>query len=123
MDMAALDESVTQARAFLREYLPEWAEAPMECESWLLSPALCKLLPEGSNILRFQNAFEVAETDPEPMDVLEWVYCLTPSQQKTVNLSGLPEDTSLRRNMKAFLLSGGKVGVARGWLSSAFCKK
>ena len=120
MDMAALDESVTQARAFLREYLPEWAEAPMECESWLLSPALCKLLPEGSNILRFQNAFEVTETDPEPMDVLEWVYWLTEGQQKHTPLEALPEDTTLRRNMKAYLLSGGKVGTARGRLKRNF---
>lgn len=120
MDMAALDGSVTQARAFLREYFPEWAEASMECESWLLSPALQKLLPEGSNILRFQKAFEVTETDPAPMDVLEWVYCLTEAQQKQTPLEALPEDTTLQRNMKTYLLSGGKVGTARGRLKRNF---
>ena len=81
---------------------------------------MAKLLPEGANILRFQSAFEITEIDPAPMDVLEWVYCLTEAQQKQTPLEKLPEDTTLRRNMKAYLLSGGKVGTARGRLKRSF---
>ena len=120
MDMALLDESVTQARQFLRRYFPDWAEAPMECESWLLSPVLGSLLSEGSHILAFQRAFEVTFLNPNPNDVLEWVFQLTDDQQKVTPLENLPENTSLQRAMKAFLLSGGKVGVAKGRLSRAF---
>ena len=54
------------------------------------------------------------------MDVLEWVYCLTEAQQKQTPLEALPEDTTLQRNMKAYLLSGGKVGTARGRLKQNF---
>lgn len=121
MDMALLDESVAQARQFLRDYFPDWAGAPMECESWLLSPALVPLLPEGSHILAFQRAFEIISLDPEPNDVLEWVFQLTENQQKHTALEDLPETTSLQRSMKAFLRSGGRVGVARGWLTKPFC--
>ena len=121
MDMGLLDESVAQARQFMKDHFPDWADAPMECESWLLSPALASLLPENSNILKFQGAFALVSHDPEPNDVLEWVFRLTEGQQKTTALKDLPEETSLQRAMKAFLLSGGKVGTARGRLSSAFC--
>lgn len=123
MDMELLDESVARARAFLKEYFPDWADTPMECESWLLSPALASLLPEKSNILSFQRAFEIVSQDPEPQDVLEWVFRLTEEQQKTTPLEALPEGTCLQRSMKAFLRSGGKVGVAQGRLVRPFYRK
>lgn len=121
MDMALLDKSVAAARQFFRQFFPAWADAPMKCESWLLSPALIPLLPEGSHILEFQRAFTVDLVDPAPNDVLEWVFRLTEDQQKVTALEDLPETTSLQRSMKAFLRSGGRVGVARGWLTKPFC--
>lgn len=123
LDMGLLDESVAQARQFMKEYFPDWAEAPMECESWLLSPALAALLPENSNIRRFQRAFALVSHDPEPNDVLEWVFRLTESQQETTAWEDLPEETGLQRSMKAFLLSGGQVGTAKGCLSWPFRKE
>lgn len=123
MDMGLLDESVARAREFLKEYFPDWAEESMECESWLLSPVLASLLPENSNILSFQRAFEIISQDPEPQDVLEWVFRLTQGQQETTPLEALPEETCLQRSMKAFLLSGGKVGVAQGRLVRPFYRK
>ena len=122
MDMALLDESVAQARQFLAEYFPDWANAPMECESWLLSPALGSLLSEGSHILGFQRAFTRLSSNPEPNDVLEWVFQLTEGQQKTTPLEKLQENTSLQRAMKTYLLSGGKIGTARGKLTGPFSR-
>ena len=120
MDAVLLDESVQQARQFLNAFFPDWEDAPMVCESWLLSPALLPLLPESSRIRQFQEAFAITSADPEPMDVLEWVFKLTESQQKTTAPQALPEDTSLQRSLKAFLLNGGKVGTARGTLVKRF---
>ena len=120
MDGRLLDESVEQARQFLRSYFPDWAEVPMECESWLLSPALIPLLPEHSHIRSFQRAFDIQSTDPAPMDVLEWVFKLTEAQQKRTSLKDLPEDTSLQRSLKAFLLEGGRTGTARGVVARHF---
>lgn len=120
MDGRLLDESVEQARQFLRSYFPDWAEVPMECESWLLSPALIPLLPEHSHIRSFQRAFDIQSTDLAPMDVLEWVFKLTEAQQKRTALKDLPEDTSLQRSLKAFLLEGGRTGTARGVLARHF---
>lgn len=120
LDMALLDDSVARARSFLREYFPAWAEAPMECGSWLLSPALPELLPANARILQFQRPFRLSKVNWEAMDVLRWVFNLTPRQQETTPLSQLPENTSLQRSMKARLCAGGKVGVARGRLTAPF---
>ena len=120
MTMDRLDDSVARARAFLKEYFPDWADLPMFCESWLLSPALKQLLPPGSHILGFQRAFDLYSVDPETPGVKLWVYKLTREQQSSLPLEQLPEETTLQRNMKAFLLQGGKVGVAAGRLARPF---
>jgi hypothetical protein len=96
-------------RSFLEKYYPDWLEADWYCESWLLSPALEKLLPENSNILTFQRFFHVEAVDKESMAVLDWVY---PGEK--AELEDLPENTILQKNMKTFLLNGGKVGWAKG---------
>jgi hypothetical protein len=76
-----------------------------------MSPALHKLLKKDSNILQFQDMFEITETDEESMAVMDWVFpgCAQGLEQ-------LPETTSLQRNMKKYQLSGGKVGWSKGVL-------
>lgn len=106
-----LRASWEQARQLLGQVFPEYRDAPMVCHSWLLSPSLKELLPEESNILRFQRAFEISTLPGENTDYGEWVFKnpkLTPEQY--------PEDTSLQRNLKRFLLSGGKFLDAGGKL-------
>lgn len=120
LQMPLLDASVHQAQQFLAQWFPDWADAPMECESWLLAPALRGLLAETSHILQFQNAFEIVSTDQDAMDVLEWVFGLAEGQQKDVQLKELPEKTSLQKRMKQYLQDGGHVGVARGRLTAQF---
>lgn len=104
-------ESYAQAKVFFRTYFPEYGDVDYVCHSWLLSPALKKLLPEQSNIIRFQNRFEITAFDESALDYLFFVFKVMDGTLET-----LPENTSLQRNMKAFLLDGGKVGAALGRL-------
>ena len=115
-----LNDSVARAKEFLKTYFPEWATLPMRCHSWLLSPALKSLLDEDSNILRFQRAFDLDYEERESDEELRWVYKLIGDQQKNVDLTKLPEDTSLQRRMKVYLLEGGKIGSAAGFLARDF---
>lgn len=108
----AVSQSIKAFFAFRKKYFAEWEEAKLYCESWLLSPALKELLPPSSNILRFQELFIVEHTDYESMAVMDWVF----PNEKEVS-TRLPENTSLQKNMKKFLLQGGKVGWTRGYLS------
>ena len=50
-------------------------------------------------------------------DVLEWVFGVAAGQRGVARLADLPEETTLQKNMKAFLADGGKVGVATGRLT------
>lgn len=107
---AEVDASIAQARKFLKEVFPAYAECPMTCDSWLLSPELAKVLPEDSRILAFQRRFRIQEFHPDAMDCLEWLF----SAAENAPLEQLPEETSLQRKVKHILLSGGRIGVALG---------
>ena len=105
----AVDSSVRNARAFLHRFFPVYAKAEFHCHSWLLSPALGKLLPAQSRINRFRNRFEILGVDEEADDYKLWVF-----KNKSLTIEEFPENTTLQRQMKAFLAQGGKVGSARG---------
>ncbi|MCH4208765.1 acyltransferase domain-containing protein [Bifidobacterium sp.] len=106
-------DSIVRARRFVRRFFPQWAGAPYVCESWLLSPALPRLLSESSNILAFQRRFHIVATDDAAEDWREWVFRRSPAP-----LSELPENTSLQRAMKRYLLAGGTIGIGVGVLKS-----
>ena len=116
LEAEKMNTSLKEADAFIRERFPEWAGAPKTCESWLLSPVLKDLLPEGSRILTFQDAFELKETYPEDDAALEWVFYVAEGQREGLDISRLPEETSLQRKMKAMLMEGRKPGAAKGVL-------
>lgn len=116
----ALNASVAEARRFLAEYRPDWAAAPIRCCSWLLSPALKAVLPEGSRIIRFQAAFDLTEVEPEDKEYIPWVFGLTEAQAADCDVETLPENTSLQRGVKAMMRRGRDVGLAHGALARAF---
>lgn len=92
--------SLSRARAL-------WPGRPVVCFSWLLAPALEDLLPEGG-IRSLRRIFTPGPADPDNDDFVQWIFCdpsLAPQQW--------PEDTRLRRAVKAYVLSGGQIGA--GW--------
>ncbi|MBQ6594598.1 MAG: family 20 glycosylhydrolase [Clostridia bacterium] len=120
LEPAALRDSLERARRFLARWRKDWADAPMECESWLLSPALEDILPAGAAINRFRRAFRVTSIDPEAKDFLQWVFGLPQEEWERARPGELPGDTTLRRNMKLALVRGEKIGSARGVLEADF---
>lgn len=96
---------------FLNDYFPEYVNADMFCDSWLLSPALKKLLPSSSNILYFQNCFEIIRVNDQSNAFLEWIYL-----KNDIPYDNLPESTYLQRTVKTYLLEGGKIGWTFGKL-------
>lgn len=110
LETKALRASYKQARSFFRTFFPAWAESPMVCESWLLSPCLPGLLPEGSRILAFQRSFRIRPREDDCEFAL-WVF-----KNPDLPPERYPEDTSLQRRLKAFVLSGGKFVGGDGTL-------
>lgn len=113
MSPASVDASFAAFRAFLAEKYPDWTAAPWVCDSWMMSPALQELLPADSNIVGFQRRFRVVHANEDSLGVLDWVF----PPHKEVS-AALPENTSLQRKMKAWLLAGNKVGWTKAVLHS-----
>lgn len=106
-------KSLRESVDFFESHDRRFVDVPYICHSWLLSPALKELLPDTSRILQFQKLFQIEETDYEETGFLEWVY-----KRKDIPLTQLPEDTSLQRKMKEYLIKGGKVGAGTGTLQA-----
>lgn len=106
----AVDDSLRQAEVFFHTYYGDYAYEKYTCHSWLLSPVLRPLLPEQSNILSFQNRFDLIQEDQEDQEYIEWLFQV-PADTDDKNL---PEVTSLQKRVKELLLNGGSVGAAYG---------
>lgn len=106
-----INESLVQARNFLSEHFSEYAGGVFFCESWLLAPALKILLPSTSKIVRFAERFGIVGINENAKDYVQWVY-----KDPGLSAESFPEQTLLQKNMKQYVLSGGKVGAATGIL-------
>lgn len=106
-----LRKSVQQANAFFAVYFPNYKDVPYICHSWLLEPALAQVLPPTSHIRSFQRSFTIDHVDYGARDFIEWVF-----KNPNLPMKDLPEDTTLQRNLKHYLLSGGDIGEALGIL-------
>ena len=107
-----VDNSLKEAKEFLHQFYPLYDNAIFCCDSWLLSPALEHLLSEKSNILNFQKRFYITNVYSEAKDFLEWLFQCS----EQVAYEQLPENTSLQRNAKQWVLDGKTIGVAYGVL-------
>ena len=107
----AIDDSLASAKHFFAAYYRELSNAEYRCHSWLLDKQLRKMLKDSSNILSFQNRFEIFNEGEIGTDFIEWLY-----NTKSTDYAMLPENTSLQRNMKKYILSGGVIRNAYGRL-------
>lgn len=106
-----IDISLEKARGFISRFFPAWAASPMTCHSWLLSPALPGLLSPDSNILQFQNRFRIIPEKEQNKEFLVWIF-----KNREIPYPQLPENTSLQRIIKQYLLQGGTFVEGRGIL-------
>lgn len=95
----------------LYRIFPACEGQPVYCHSWLLAPLLKDLLPETSNILRFQELFDIQPDSAPGKDVLLWVF-----KNPKLPKAEYPENTSLQRKLKQFFLDGGEFLEGKGYL-------
>jgi hypothetical protein len=104
-----LNNSYKMLKDFFAKYFPEYGGKIAFCGTWLLDPVLKDLLPEKSKILEFQSDYKIIDISLENSEFVTWVY-----KKKFDNFNLLPENTTLQRNMKKHLLSGGVISLATG---------
>lgn len=105
MTDAEVSRSFKLAEDFFKEYYPNFDYKCYTCNSWLLDPTLKQLLPPTSNIVKFQNRFDITET-AESTSGLSIVFGAGTSYENV--LSKTPE-TSLQRAIQDHIKNGRKL--------------
>ncbi|MBE6667366.1 MAG: hypothetical protein E7607_03540 [Ruminococcaceae bacterium] len=106
--------SLKKAYEFYPQYVKDGI-LPVACHSWLLFPPYKgRVFKEGFNIYAFASLFDIVEYDSN--DKYSDLWRVFNIEYSDGCLSSLPEDTSLQRNLKNFLLEGNLMGDAYGIL-------
>jgi hypothetical protein len=115
LDPALCDAAFDHAGRFFANHFSKEMPRFHACTSWLLDPVLKVLLPAGSNILRFQDRFDLHGLRDGPSSVFEFVFD-RPDLDRTAapSLSGLPRDTRLRTAILDHYTRGGVIRMAMG---------
>lgn len=114
-DRATVLESLKEFTAFRDTYFSDWKGVTFTCETWMLAPAMEELLNETSNVLAYKHMFELDKIDAEATWFMGFIFPGHAGEFAT-----LPERTSLQKKIKERLLSGKKIGVAKGHLKEEF---
>ncbi len=110
MSPREIADSYRQAEKFFhsqKELCYAGAPVCFYCESWLLAPALKKLLPDGSSILNFQSEYEIRHVMEDDEEFYFWLF-------DDVKKPPFPANTRLQRKAAAYMEQGGKIGAAAG---------
>ncbi len=106
-------DSLEEGKAFFARYFPEFSYKYRTCHSWLLDPTLCEHLKPDSNILKFQEFFDIAETEQSD-DIIKYVFSW---DTRRYNLKQKVAEGSLEKTVKAHISRGGNfycgIGVIK----------
>lgn len=80
------------------------------CSSWLLYPPYREILPPTSNVVSFMDDFHIYASEPHEFYDNWRVF----GRDFEKPFAELPEDTSMRRAFKKYLLAGGGAGSGLG---------
>ena len=115
-ERATVLDSLKEFAVFRDSFFPEWKGVPFTCDTWMLAPAMEELLNETSNVLAYKRMFRLDEIDTEATWFMGFIF---PGHAND-SIETLPEGTSLQRKIKEMLLSGKKIGVAKGHLKEEY---
>lgn len=100
MDIDECKKSMERMRTFFEKYRKDYNWKGFLCESWLLDRQLRDMLPENSNIIKFQDLgyrYDISETEGTVFRVFG-----------TQDPESIKNPTSLQRNALSFMKAGGK---------------
>lgn len=108
LDMEDCHVSYREAAVFFADAFPD-GKVAFVCDSWLLFPPHKEMLGEESGIVKFMTEYDIYLTKDSDDDLWRIFNCADIS-----DLSELPEDTSMQRAYKNWLLAGKKAGIGEG---------
>lgn len=102
-------DSLKQANDFFDKYFPEHKYRFFFSESWLLYNENYAFMEASSNILQFQSMFEIIESLPIDAQAIERIF-----GKRQLLKKNYPENTSLQKSAKKYIMNGGKLGIGVG---------
>jgi len=105
---ASVKESFDAANPFFEKYFGTTYDTYV-CTSWMLAPQLDGMIKETSSLADFRKYFTIYGEHLGYSQAEEYVFL-----EKIDDKSKYPEDTSLQRNFKKFLMEGGEMGMGKG---------
>lgn len=102
-------ESLKMAKGFFEKYFPDYNYRFFFCESWLLYDENYQFMLPSCNILQFSSLFDVVYSSANDAQAIERIF-----GKRCFNKKKYPENTTLQKNAKSYILNGGKLGVGIG---------
>lgn len=112
LDKKSRDDAYSQAAEFFRN-MTDGAPIAFVCSSWLLYPEAEKILPAHSNIRGFMADYDIIRSKVDEEGDYHNMWRLF-DMDFTGDFKDYPEDSSLRRAYKKFLLDGNRTGSGYG---------
>ena len=85
---------------------------PVAVASWMMYPPVCEeVIKPGSNLRKFYELFDLVEQYEDPQNKNFWRIFNMPYSEDV--LDKVPLDTSLQRDLHAFMMSGRHMGIGR----------
>ena len=94
---------------FMVKYFPDFEYHAFYCRSWIISPNLKHVLSPSSNIIQFIDMFQIYDVDLTSESYKRWVF-----KNGQLGIDDFPQDTSLQRNLTAYLKTGAQLGEGMG---------
>jgi hypothetical protein len=110
-------DSINRALAFFAEHYPDEPVSALVCKSWMLDPQLRDYLKPGSNLLRFQERWQLvphvplgdrSEGDREMMRLGLQIRTPETGDLSEEHLARIPQDTTCQRRPKTEQVATGE---------------
>lgn len=102
LDVEECEAALAQARTFFATHFPDFHYVHMTCDSWLLDRTLNEMLSPESNILKFQQLFNIVSEKPSD-EILPYVLGRPVTRETVVEKEAT---SSLARAVKQRALDG-----------------
>ena len=105
-----VEDSIKQAREFVKTYFPDFDYKAFSCYSWLCDPQVVKLLGEDANISKFAKRFQPLTVGSNGRSIFRFVF-----GDPNIEIDDIPENTRLCRALKEHYKAGGAIYDFRGF--------
>lgn len=107
-------KSFKMAGEFFSTYFPDYNYRYYFCESWLLNEGNKDFMKEDSNILKFASLFTHGYSMKIDEQAIERIF-----GKRRLFKRNYPENTSLQKSAKAYMLKGGRPGIGIGYIDKS----